>query len=251
MNACAVVVLAAGAGTRMRSSRHKVLHEAAGQPLLEHVLRAVDPLHARRVVVVIGHLGEQVRDAFRERAESGRLTFAEQRELLGTGHALAQAEGAVRTAFAAGEVGTVLVLNGDGPLVKPQTLKRMLEAQGGVPGMSVLVATVSDPAGLGRVVRAGGNEIARIAEEKDATEDERAIREINAGAYAFDLDVFERCRRLPSDNAQGEQYITGLVDLYLAEGLPVRAVPATVAEEALAVNDQQELAIVDRALRAR
>ncbi len=251
MNACAVVVLAAGAGTRMRSSRHKVLHEAAGLPLLEHVLRAVDPLEARRVVVVVGHLGDQVRDAFRERAAGGRLVFAEQRELLGTGHALAQAESAVKAAFQAGEDGTVLVLNGDGPLLRPQTLRRMLEAQGDAAGMSVLVASVTDPSGLGRVVRAGDSAIARIVEDKDADEAERAIREINAGAYAFDLGVFERCRRLPSDNAQGEQYITGLVDLYLEEGLPVRAVPATAAEEALAVNDQEELAVVDRALRGR
>ncbi len=251
MKPCAVVILAAGAGTRMRSSRHKVLHEAAGLPLLEHVLRATDELDARRVVVVVGHLGEQVRSAFEERAAAGRLTFAEQRELLGTGHALAQAEDEVMGAFGPGEAGTVLVLNGDGPLVRPETLRRMLAAQEDGPGMSVMVATVDDPAGLGRVIKGADGGIERIVEEKDASAEERAIREINAGAYAFDLGVFDRCERLGSDNAQGEQYITGLVDIYLEDGLPVRAVPAGAAEEALAVNDREELLVVERVLRGR
>lgn len=251
MTDSAVVVLAAGEGTRMRSSRHKVLHEAAGLPLLEHVLRAADPLDARRVVVVIGHLGDQVRRAFAHRATAGRLVFAEQRERLGTGHALAQARQEVLNAFGEGEAGTVLVLNGDGPLVRGDTLRRMLAAQAEGPGMSVLVATVDDPSGLGRVVKDAHGRVERIVEEKDASAEERAIAEINAGVYAFDLGVFDRCERLGSDNAQGERYITALVDLYLEEGLPVRAVPAAAAEEALAVNDQAELAVVDRALRGR
>lgn len=251
MTDCAVVVLAAGEGTRMRSSRHKVLHEAAGLPLLEHVLRAADPLQARTVVVVIGHLGDQVREAFADRSSDGRLVFTVQRERLGTGHALAQARDKVLSAFSDGGPGTVLVLNGDGPLVRTETLRRMLAAQEAGPGMSVLVATVDDPAGLGRVVKDENGRVERIVEEKDASSEERAIDEINAGVYAFDLGVFDRCERLGSDNAQGEQYITGLVDLYLQEGLPVRGVPASAAEEALAVNDQEELAVVDRALRAR
>ncbi len=251
MNGCAVVVLAAGAGTRMRSTRHKVLHEAAGRPLLEHVLAAVDPLAARRVVVVVGHLGDQVRQAFERRSAGGDLTFADQTELLGTGHALAQAEDQVRAAFEPGEAGTVLVLNGDGPLVREGTLRRMLAAQGDEPGMTVMSAVVEDPSGLGRIVRDESGGVNRIVEERDASQEELAISEINAGAYAFDLGVFERCRRLPTDNAQGEQYITGLVDLYLAEGLPVRAVPAEDAEEALAVNDPDELATVDEVMRRR
>src|SRR5690606_7206490 len=165
----AVVLLAAGAGTRMRSSRHKVLHEVAGAPLLEHLLRAVDPLEPRRVVVVVGHLGEQVRERFSARAAGGELVFAEQRELLGTGHALWQAEEQVMGAFAPGERGTVLVLNGDAPLVTSETLRCLLEAQGDAPGMTLLTATVPEPAGLGRIVRAPDGSVERIVEHKDAT----------------------------------------------------------------------------------
>lgn len=251
MNPLAVVVLAAGAGTRMRSSRHKVLHEVAGAPLLEHVLRAVDPLAPRRVVVVIGHLGEQVRERFAARSAGGGLVFAEQRELLGTGHALAQAEEQVLAAFAPGERGTVLVLVGDAPLVTSETLRRLVDAHGEGPGMTLLTATVPDPAGLGRIVRAADGAVERVVEHKDAGPAELAIAEVNGGFYAFDLGVFERCRLLSRDNAQGELYLTELLDIYRAEGLPVRAVAAASPEEVLAANDRAELAVVDRALRDR
>ncbi len=251
MSPLAVVVLAAGAGTRMRSSRHKVLHEAAGAPLLEHVLRAVDPLAPRSVVVVVGHLGEQVRERFAARASAGVLEFAEQRELLGTGHALGQAEGRVLGSFAPGERGSVLVLVGDAPLVTSETLRRLVETQGDGPGMTLLTATVPDPAGLGRIVRGPDGAVERIVEHKDASPAELSIHEVNAGFYAFDLGVFERCRRLSRDNAQGELYITGLLEVYRAEGLPVRAVAAASAEEVLAANDRAELAVVDRVLRDR
>ncbi len=251
MTPFAVVVLAAGAGTRMRSSRHKVLHEAAGAPLLEHVLRAVDPLGPRRVVVVVGHRGEQVRERFAGRAGGGELVFAEQRELLGTGHALWQAEEQVLGAFAPGEAGSVLVLVGDAPLVTSATLERMLAAQGAGPGMTLLTATVPDPTGLGRIVRGGGGQVERIVEHKDAGPEELAIAEVNGGFYAFDLGVFARCRRLSPDNAQGELYITELLDLYRADGLPTRAVAAASPEEVLAANDRSELAVVDRVLRDR
>lgn len=251
MTPFAVVLLAAGAGTRMRSSRHKVLHEVAGAPLLEHLLRAVDPLEPRRVVVVVGHLGEQVRERFSARAAGGELVFAEQRELLGTGHALWQAEEQVMGAFAPGERGTVLVLNGDAPLVTSETLRCLLEAQGDAPGMTLLTATVPEPAGLGRIVRAPDGSVERIVEHKDATPEERAIAEVNGGFYAFDLGVFARCRRLTRDNAQGELYITELLAIYRAEGLPTRAVTAASHEEVLAANDRAELAVLDRVLRDR
>ena len=251
MTPFAAVVLAAGAGTRMRSSRHKVLHEAAGAPLLEHVLRAVEPLGPRRVVVVVGHLGEQVRERFAARAADGRLVFAEQRELLGTGHALWQAEEQVLAAFAPGERGSVLVLVGDAPLVTSRTLERLLEAQGDGPGMTLLTATVPDPTGLGRIVRAPDGTVERIVEHKDASPQELAIAEVNGGFYAFDLGVFALCRRLSRDNAQGELYITELLDIYRAEGLPTRAVAAASHEEVLAANDRSELAVVDRVLRDR
>lgn len=247
MNPFAAVVLAAGAGTRMRSSRHKVLHEVAGAPLLEHVLRAVEPLGPRRVVVVVGHLGEQVKERFAGRG----LVFAEQRELLGTGHALWQAEAQALEAFAPGEAGIVLVLVGDAPLVSSETLRRLLEAQGSGPGMTLLTAEVPDPNGLGRIVRAADGTVERIVEHKDATPEQRAINEINAGFYAFDSGVFAHCRQLSRDNAQGELYITELLDIYRAAGLPTRAVTAGSYQEVLAANDRAELAAVDKVLRDR
>ncbi len=251
MTPFAVVVLAAGAGTRMRSAKHKVLHEAGGVPLLEHVLRAVDPLRPRRVVVVVGHLGDQVRERFAGRAANGDLVFAEQRELLGTGHALWQAEESVLGAFGPGEPGKVLVLVGDAPLLESETLDRMLEAQGDGPGMTLLTATLPDPAGLGRVLRSDDGQLLGIVEHKDASEEERKVSEVNAGFYVFDLGVFARCRSLSADNAQGELYITQLLDIYQAAGLPVRAVAAASPSEVLAANDRVELAAIDRVLRDR
>ena len=240
-----VVILAAGQGTRMRSAVPKMLHEAAGVPLLEHVVRAVKPLEPERVVLVIGHGADQIRERF----ESADVTFAEQRERRGTGHALMQANDAVR-----GTSGPLLVLNGDGPLIRSETLARLVEEQrknGGV-GMTLLTAVLDDPTGLGRIVRnPDDGTVAAIVEEKDADDDTRAIREVNPGFYVFDQDAFAFADRLDDDNASGEYYITDMVGLYLAAGRPVRAVLAPSQEEVLAVNDRVQLARVDAVLRDR
>lgn len=240
------VILAAGKGTRMRSELPKVLHEAGGAPLLEHVLRAVEPLAPRKTVVVIGHGGELVEERFAERRRRGEVEFVWQRELLGTGHALLQAEGALR-----GERGCVVVLNGDGPLVTSETVAALVEAQSGREGMSLITCEVADPEGLGRVLRDESGEVLGVVEQKDATAEQLAIREINPGIYAFDSDVFELTRQLSDDNAAGEYYITELLELYLRAGRPVRAIEVEDETEVLAVNDQRELARADAALRER
>lgn len=239
-----VVILAAGQGTRMRSSLPKVLHEAAGVPLLEHVLRAVAPLDPERVVVVVGHEAERVKARF---AGAG-VRFAEQREQLGTGHALLQAK-----AEADGGEGPLLVLNGDGPLLLADTLARLVAAQveGGGLGMTLLTSIAEDPSGLGRIVRAPDGTVTAIVEEKDADEAIRAIREVNPGLYVFDRDAFALAATLGNHNASGEYYITDLVRLYLEAGRPVRAVVAPTEEEVLAVNDRVQLAQVDAILRDR
>lgn len=239
------VILAAGKGTRMRSELPKVLHEAAGEPLLEHVLRAVEPLAPGKTVVVIGHGGDLVEERFGDR-RGGAPEFVRQRELLGTGHALLQAKDAL-----AGQEGCVVVLNGDGPLVTPETVAALVAAQGERPGMSLVTAEVSDPHGLGRVLRDGAGNVTGIVEQKDATAEQLQLREINPGIYAFDTDVFELCEQLSDDNAAGEYYITDLLELYLRAGRPVRGIKVEDELEILAVNDREELARADRALRER
>ena len=241
-----VVILAAGKGTRMRSELPKMLHEAAGAPLLEHVLRAVEPLGPRKVVVVIGHGAEQYRRRFAERSRRGELEFVDQHQQLGTGHALLQAREAL-----AGTAGSIVVLNGDGPLVRTATIAALVDARGSGRGMALVTCDVSDPTGLGRVVRDAAGAVTGIVEHKDASAEQLMVREINPGIYAFDSGVFEMCSRLRNDNAAGEYYITDLLALYLEAGLPVATLKIADEQEVLAVNDREELARVDRALRDR
>ena len=238
----AVVVLAAGQGMRMRSTLPKVLHEVAGLPLLDHVLRAVQPLAPERTVVVVGHGAERVRERFGDRG----LDFVEQERQLGTGHALLQTRDAL-----AGHEGPVLVVNGDGPLLAIETLRRLLEAPGEDHGMALVTCELDDPSGYGRILRGSGGAIEGIVEEKDATPVQKAIHEINPGTYLFLDDVFARAERLGNDNASGEYYLTDLVDVYLADGRGVAGASCADPREALGVNTRAQLAEAEAALRER
>ncbi len=239
----AVVVLAAGQGTRMKSDLPKVLHEAAGRPLVEHVLRAVYPLGPERVVVVTGYKAEEVE----AKLAGESVQFARQTQQLGTGHALLQTKEVLEDFD-----GAVMVLNGDGPLLKTETLKRLAQTQGDSgAGMTLVTCEVNDPTGLGRIIRKADGSVAKIVEEKDATEEERHVREINPGIYIFNRDVFSVAAGLSNDNAAGEYYITDLVDLYLRAGHAVQAVKIEDETEILAVNDREQLAAVERILQAR
>ena len=237
------MILAAGKGTRMKSAVPKVLHEAAGFSLLEYVLRAADPLAPSTTVVVVGYFAERVKDAFGKRLG---LRFALQDPQLGTGHALMQAEPHLQ-----GATGTVVLLYGDVPLLRPATLRALVDthvARGAA--ATVVTARVGDPHGYGRIVREGGR-IAAIVEEKDATPAERAIDEINSGIYAFDLaPLFEALRTLQPANAQGEYYLTDLVRMYRQRGLPVETVSVDDAREITGVNSRKELAAVTAILNA-
>lgn len=239
-----VVILAAGQGTRMRSPLPKALHEAAGKPLLEHVLLAVAPLKPERTVVIVGHRAEDVEARFRDYP----VTFVRQDFSLGygTGMALKGAQGAL-----AGFEGDLLVLNGDGPLIRTETLRTLVETQAGHAGMTLLTCAVHDPHGMGRIVRNLDGSVARIVEEKEATPTEKAIREVNPGLYVFDRHVFELTTQLRSNNAAGEFYVTDLVSLYLRAGYRVRAVLSDDETEVLGVNDREQLALVERILLAR
>jgi bifunctional UDP-N-acetylglucosamine pyrophosphorylase/glucosamine-1-phosphate N-acetyltransferase len=239
-----IVLLAAGKGTRMKSAVPKVLHPAAGLPLIEHVLRAADALSPASTVVVLGHEAEAVRTRLGSRPS---LTVAVQEPQLGTGHALLQAEPAL-----AGRSGTVVVLSGDVPLLRRETIERLVEThhrQGAA--ATVLTASVPHPAGYGRIVRQDGA-IAAIVEHRDATPEQRNIREINSSIYAFDLPpLFEALRSVGSANAQGEYYLPDLVRIYRERGLVLETVELADPTEILGVNSRRELAIVGAHLRDR
>ena len=238
-----LVVLAAGKGTRMKSGLPKVLHRAGDFRLIEHVLRAAATLDARTTVVIVGHLADEVRRALPERLG---LRFALQEPQLGTGHALLQAE-----PHLAGAHGTVVLLSGDVPLLRPATLRALLEThERSGAAATVLTARVDDPAGYGRILRKDGRIVA-IVEHKDATPAERAIDEINSGIYAFAVEpLFDALRSIGSANAQGEYYLPDLVRIYRERGLDVATVQIEDSREILGVNSRRELADVAAILKS-
>ena len=236
-----VVVLAAGKGTRMKSAMPKVLHPVAGRRMLDHVLAAAGSLNPASVIVVVGHEGDRVREAY----AGGRARFVAQEPQLGTGHALLQAEPLLKTA-----TGTVVLLSGDVPLLGASTLKRLLaQHQADAAAATVLTAIVDTPHGYGRIVREAGR-IVRIVEERDASPDEQAIGEINSGIYALDLGpLFDAVRGIASQNAQGEYYLPDLVGIYRQRGLAVSTVSVSNPDEIRGINSRRELAEVGGIVR--
>ena len=233
----AAVVLAAGQGKRMKSAKPKVLHEVAGRPMLARVVDVARAAGCEPIVVVVGHGGDAVRAAFKDAG----VAWAEQREQRGTGHALAQAAGAL------GErPQIVLVLSGDVPLLRPQTLARLLDAATSHWG-AMAVATLADPGRLGRVIAKADGTLERIVEAADATPAELAIRRINAGLYALPSPaIFDYLSRLAPTNAQGELYLTDALGDAVAAGERIALVELDDPEEALGVNDREDLARVHR-----
>ncbi len=241
-----VVVLAAGEGKRMKSSLPKVLHPLLGRTLLGHVLAAAGPLGADRTVVVVGHGADQVRAHLTEVAPAATPVLQERQ--LGTGHAVRIALDAVPDA-----AGTVVVINGDVPLLRPETVAALVEAhEDAAAAATVLAAEVPDPTGLGRIVRDTDGRLAQIVEERDATPQQRALREINAGIYAFDaVRLREALGKLSTDNDQGEEYLTDVFALLRDAGEPVAVHRAADHVETLGCNDRVELAGLRRLLRDR
>jgi bifunctional UDP-N-acetylglucosamine pyrophosphorylase/glucosamine-1-phosphate N-acetyltransferase len=239
-----IVILAAGKGVRMMSAQPKVLHRAGNLPLIEHVLRTAATLNPSTIVVVVGHLASAVRQAI---GEHPGVQFVLQEPQLGTGHALLQAE-----PHLAGARGTLVLLSGDVPLLRPATLAALLRhhrEQGAV--ATVLTARVALPQGYGRIVREHGT-IAAIVEDKDATPDQRSIDEINSGIYAFELGpLFDALRTIGAENAQGEYYLPDLIRIYRVLGRGVETLTIDDPREILGVNSRRELVDVTAILKSK
>jgi bifunctional UDP-N-acetylglucosamine pyrophosphorylase/glucosamine-1-phosphate N-acetyltransferase len=237
-----VVIMAAGKGTRMKSARPKVLHRLAGFSLLHHVLCAAAGLGAARTVVVTGHGAEEVEASIAGLADD--LCCVRQMPQLGTGHAVQQAVPALDDAHP-----TTLILNGDVPLVRTATAAALVAACGGK-RLALLTVELADASGYGRIVRAGpgpGAEVRAIVEDKDASPEQRAIREVYTGIMAAPTALLARwVMALANDNAQREYYLTDIVAMAVAEGVPVVTSPATGESEVLGVNSPAQLAELER-----
>src|SRR5690554_514499 len=235
-----VVVLAAGQGTRMRSTLPKVLHRLAGKPMVCHVLDTAGELDAQRLHVVVGHGAEQVREAL----AGYPLHFALQAEQKGTGHAVAQALDGLGD-------GKVLILYGDVPLIRRETLAALL-AQVSETRMGLLSVTLDDPTGYGRIVRDANDEVVAIVEQKDASTSELAIRECNTGIMAMTAAQLGRwLPQLSANNAQGEYYLTDVIAMAAAEGVAIATAQPVEAQEVEGVNNRLQLARLERAYQAR
>jgi bifunctional UDP-N-acetylglucosamine pyrophosphorylase/glucosamine-1-phosphate N-acetyltransferase len=241
-----VIILAAGLGTRMKSATIKILHHAAGRPIIDYVLDLAAEVSGRNPIVVVGHQREAVQQAIGDRAR-----FAVQEQQLGTGHAVMQAAQLLESEHTPG--GTVLILSGDVPLTRRETLQSLVEQhRREANALTLLSMKLDQPAMYGRIVRDADGTVMRIVEAKDASDPEKAIQEVNAGIYVFDsADLLANLRQLSTDNTQGEYYLTDLIGMIRNAGKRVGAVVAADPVEALGVNSRGELAIVEAEIQKR
>ncbi len=234
-----VIILAAGKGTRMRSSLPKVLQPLAGRPLLGHVIETAKKLNADNIITIYGHGGDRVQTAFAQQD----IKWVEQAEQLGTGHAVQM------TLPVLPQDGVSLILSGDVPCINPVTLQKLLDATAAT-GIGLVTFTLPDANGYGRIVREQG-QIQAIVEHKDASEEQRQIKEINTGIYAVsNAKLHQWLPSLSNDNAQGEYYLTDIVAMALADGMQVASVEPEQAFEVEGVNDRVQLAALERQFQA-
>ncbi|WP_286731515.1 bifunctional UDP-N-acetylglucosamine diphosphorylase/glucosamine-1-phosphate N-acetyltransferase GlmU [Acinetobacter sp. UBA1297] len=230
-----VIILAAGKGTRMRSHLPKVLQPLAGRPLLGHVIETAKKLQAENIITIYGHGGQLVQDAFVEE----KIQWVEQAEQLGTGHAVQM------TLPVLPKEGISLILYGDVPLVRQQTLEQLLEASRET-GIGMITLTVDNPAGYGRIVRESGK-IQAIVEHKDASDEQRLINEINTGIYCVsNAKLHQWLPQLSNDNVQGEYYLTDIVAMAVADGLEIASIQPELAFEVEGINDRLQLSTLER-----
>ncbi len=236
----AVIILAAGKGTRMKSDLPKVLHLLQGKPLVQHVINMAQKLNPAKIVLVVGYRAQQVKNAIGSSA-----LYVEQSQQLGTGHAVAQAETALK-----GHRGNVLVLYGDMPLLTANTLQHLLTLHAQNPAPLTMLTVIADnPHGFGRIVRDEQNQVIAIVEEVDCTPEQLAIRELNAGVYCFQADWL--WNNLPNIKVspKGEYYLTDLVAMAVEQGRPINALTSHNLQETMGVNTPEHLAEAEAALK--
>ncbi len=240
----AVIILAAGKGTRMKSPLPKVLHLLAGEPLIVHVLETALNLNPQKILLVVGHKAHLVK----EKVKAYAVELVPQKEQLGTGHAVLICQDALKD-FS----GAVLVLCGDVPLLSPETLKGLLSLHFTEKAtVTLLTAELDDPTGYGRIIRDTAGEVVKIVEEKDASSHEKEVREVNAGTYVFEKDfLFWALPQLSPANVQKEYYLTDVIALAQRAGKKVVAFKTPFKEEILGINSQRELARVENLFQQR
>ncbi len=237
------VVLAAGKGTRMKSNKSKLVHKIYGKELVRRVVETAQKASVHDVITVVGYLKEQVQSVLGE-----SVKYAYQEEMLGTGHAVLQAEKYLKD-----KKGKVIILNGDVPILRPETLRNLIDKSiKNKEYATLLTALYDNPKGYGRIIRDEGGNIKKIVEEKDATEDQSKIKEINAGIYCFDIqELLLALKEIKPNNSQGEYYLTDVINIMNEKGLKTGAVIVEDNTEILGVNDRQQLEMLTRFLRMR
>ena len=236
--------MAAGLGTRMKSDRAKVLHQLDGRPLVNHVIETALALSPRKIYVVVGHQADDVKAAVASEFDDSRVTFLLQEEQLGTGDAVNAARSEL-----ANQAGRLLVLSGDVPMIKRKTLEKLTEHQA---SCTVLSVRLKKPAGYGRVVRNETGAFDRIVEQKDATDEQKKIDEINSGIYCFDTKkLFAALAQVKNENAQGEYYLTDVPQIMRDAGDEVAIFECDDRREVEGVNDRRQLAAMEKAIRRR
>ena len=239
----AAIILAAGKGVRMRSDLPKVFHRLLDRPILDHVIQTVKALNPSRVFVVVGYKKELIMDYFKDAG----VGFVIQAEQLGTGHAVMQAESQLKDFE-----GEILVLAGDVPLLRSETLKELIEFHREHKASATdLTAKLPDAGNYGRVVRDAEGHILKIVEKKDASQQELEIREINTGTFCFDSKVlFEVLKEIKPENVQKEYYLTDTIEIMRKKGLPVFACKASDYKETLGINTKEQLQELENHLKA-
>lgn len=246
-----ILILAAGLGTRMRSSLAKVLHQVGGRPLISHVCRTAAALAPEKIYIVVGHQGGDVSQAVLSEITKDQAVFVDQEQQLGTGDAVNSAR-----KFLEDRDSTLLILSGDVPLIRPETLAGLIQQHNSHRGKgaacTMLTVKLKDPSGYGRIVRGEDGIFERIVEQRDATDEEREIREINAGIYCFDTKkLFAALKDVRNNNAQGEYYLTDVPALLKASGEDVSIFQHGDTQEIEGVNNRVQLADIERLLRRR
>lgn len=237
------VILAAGQGTRMKSKLYKVLHPVCGMPMVEHVSNNVQQLGVEKIVTIVGHGAEKVKEQLGSASE-----YALQEQQLGTAHAVQQAASLIE-----GLPGTTLVVCGDTPLIRPETMQSLLNHHKETAAKATILTAMADnPTGYGRILRDGAGSVAKIVEQKDASAEERLVNEINTGTYCFDNEaLFEALKLVSNNNVQGEYYLPDVIEILQRQGEVVAAFATDSFAETLGVNDRVALSEAERTMRVR